>query len=187
MRNYGPRHVFMAIAICLLLFSPIIWLLAPVIVTETAYYVRDGLFTYVYPRSYWIYGIAVGALVAAPLILWLANVKKWTVFVALSMLVVSGVCFYGAALGYFQVTEESIVYRYPFESETQQYEWNDVEEVIYHVRPPEAEDPSWYTFRFKDGDSTEVNETRFVTQAQGKLNSLIRGQKIPLTYDELEN
>jgi len=177
----------MALAICLLLFSPIIWLITPIIVTETAYYVRNGLFTYVYPASYQIYGVAVAALVAAPLLLWLANVKKWTVVTAVLLLAASGYCFYGAALGYFQVTEEEIGYRSPFQTELQTYEWTDVEEVIYHTRPPEAEDPSWYTFRFTDGQSTEINETRLVTQAQGKLNSMIRGQRIPLTYDELEN
>ena len=185
MKNYSARHVFMAIAISMLLFSPIIWLIAPVVVTETAYYVRNGLFTYVYPSSYLLYGVAVGLLVAAPLLLWILDVKKWTVLTSILLLSASLYCFYGAALGYFQVTEEEIVYRAPFQQELQIYGWQDVEEVIYHVRPPESEDPSWYTFRFNDGASTEVNETRFVTQAQGKLNSLIRSQDIPLTYDEL--
>lgn len=187
MRNYGPRHIFMAIGISLLLFSPIIWLIAPIVVTETVYYERDSWLTYVYPTSYQLYGVAVAALVIAPLLLWIANVKKWTVALASLLIVLSGVCFYGASLGYFQIREEVITYRMPFESDEKTYAWSEVQEVIYHLRPPEAEEPSWYTFIFSDGQQTEINETRFVTQIQGKLNSRVRALKIPLTYDELED
>lgn len=186
MRNYGPRHVFMAIGISMLLFSPIIWLIAPIIVTETIYYERDSWLTYVYPGSYQLYGVAVAVLVIAPLLLWIADTKKWTIAVASALILLSGICFYGAGLGYFQLREETLVYRLPFESELNTYAWTDVEEVIYHMRDPLSEEPSWYTFIFKDGKQTEINETRFVTQAQGKLNSRVRGMGITLTYEELD-
>lgn len=185
MRNYGPRHIFMAIGISLLLFSPILWIIAPILVTETIYYERDSWLTYVYPRSVQLYALAIALLVFAPVLLWLADVKKWVVGVAALLMVLSGVCFYGAGLGYFQLREETIAYRLPFESELKTYEWAEVAEVTYHVRPADSQESSWYTFTFADGNQTEINETRLVSQAQGKLNSRVRSLGIPLIYDEL--
>lgn len=185
MRNYGPRHIFMAIGISLLLFSPILWIVAPILVTETIYYERDSWLTYVYPRSFQLYALAIAFLVIAPVLLWLADVKKWVMGVAAVFILLSGVCFYGAGLGYFQLREETVVYRLPFENERKTYAWSEVAEVTYHVRPPESEEPSWYTFTFTDGNQTEINETRLVSQAQGKLNSRVRSLGIPLIYDEL--
>lgn len=185
MRNYGPRHIFMAIGISLLLFSPILWLIAPIVVTETIYYERDSWLTYVYPKSLQLYGVAIALVVIAPVLLWLVDVKKWTIGLASALIVLSGVCFYGAGLGYFQLREETVAYRLPFEKELKTYDWAEVAEVTYHIRPAESEEPSWYTFTFTDGSQTEINETRIVTQAQGKLNSRVRALGIPLIYDEL--
>ncbi|MFC4354012.1 hypothetical protein ACFO0S_02880 [Chryseomicrobium palamuruense] len=185
MRDYGPRHIFMAIGISLLLFSPILWLIAPILVTETIYYERDSWLTYVYPKSLQLYGVAIALVVIAPVLLWLVDVKKWTIGLASALIVISGVCFYGAGLGYFQLREETVAYRLPFEKELKTYDWAEVAEVIYHIRPAESEEPSWYTFTFTDGSQTEINETRIVTQAQGKLNSRVRTLGIPLIYDEL--
>lgn len=185
MRNYGPRHIFMAIGISLLLFSPILWIIAPILVTETIYYERDSWLTYVYPRSFQLYAVAIALLVITPVLLWLADVKKWVIGVAAFLMVLSGLCFYGAGLGYFQLREETVAYRLPFESELKIYEWSEVAEVTYHIRPEESQETSWYTFTFTDGNQTEINETRLVSQAQGKLNSRVRSLGIPLIYDEL--
>lgn len=185
MRNYSSRHIFMAIGICLLLFSPILWIIAPVVVTETIYYERDSWLTYVYPQSFQLYAVAIGLLVIAPILLWLIDVKRWTIVLSIGLIILSGVSFYGASLGYFQLRDETVAYRLPFENEVKTYEWMEIAEVTYHVRPPESNEPSWYTFTFIDGNQTEINETRFVSHVQGKLNSRVRTLGIPLIYDEL--
>lgn len=81
-RRTEGRHIFMALAICLFLFSPLIIFFEPLFVAETLYYERGVWITQVPKINFVLCGLAMLLLFLAFVALWLMNMNKLSIVFA---------------------------------------------------------------------------------------------------------
>ena len=95
MRGYETRHLFMAVAIALLLLSPVFILLAPLFIANTLYHTPESWYVFVSGMSYLVYGIGCFFLVLAVFMLFLLAGQKFSIIVSLALLIrLAGVSLY---------------------------------------------------------------------------------------------
>ncbi|MFF2755570.1 hypothetical protein ACFVR1_17775 [Psychrobacillus sp. NPDC058041] len=184
MRNYDRRHIFMAIGACIALFSPIFLIIIPLAVVNTLYYKREIWITYVPGENYVAFGVGVFFLVLACGLLWLYDVRKWTVSVGILCFILCGLTFYIASLSYVTLSDDEIAYRTLFSNENQVYDWKELDKLLYYEKLPEDKETSYYEFLFKDGEMLTMKQNSYVKDIQGSLSYKVRGLGIPFVYVE---
>lgn len=183
-RNYDTRHIFMAIGAGLLVLSPIFLLTAPSVIVNTLYYKRGIWITYVPGENYVAFAAGLLLLVLACVLLWLLDVKKWTISASIICVILSGILLYMASLSYVTLSNEEISFRTLFSKEKQFYAWEELDQLLFYERPPEEKEISYYEFHFKDGQMLTMKQNNYVRELQGSLSSKVRGLSIPFVYVE---
>lgn len=174
----------MAIGGCIALLSPVFLIIVPLAVVYTLYDKRGIWLSYVPGENYTAFGVGVFFLVLACVLLWLFDLRKWTISVGILCLLLCGFTFYVASLSYVTLSDDEISYRKLFSKEKQIYEWKELEKLLYYEKLPEDKETSYYEFLFKDGEMLTMKQNSFVKDIQGSLNSKVRGLGIPLVYIE---
>ncbi|QFF97676.1 hypothetical protein PB01_02015 [Psychrobacillus glaciei] len=183
-RRYDTRHIFMAIGACIAFLSPVFLIIIPLVVVNTLYDKRDIWITYVPGANYAAFGVGVFFLILACALLWLFDVRKWTVSAGILCLILCGFTFYVASLSYVTLSDEEISYRKLFSKEKQIYDWRELDELLYYEKFEEDKELSHYEFHFKDGQVLTIKQNSFVAGIQGSISSKVRGLGIPLEYVE---
>jgi hypothetical protein len=174
----------MAIGACIALLSPVFLIIVPLTVVYTIYDKRGIWLSYVPGENYVAFGVGVFFLVLACGLLWLYDVRKWTVSVGILCLVLCSLTFYIASLSYVTLSDDEISYRRLFSRENQVYDWKELDKLLYYEKLPEDKETPYYEFLFKDGEMLTMKQNSFVKNIQGSLNSKVRGLSIPLIYVE---
>lgn len=174
----------MAIGACIAILSPVFLIIVPLVVVNTLYDKRDIWITYVPGVNYAAFGVGVFFLVLGCALLWLFDVRKWTVSVGILCLILCGFTFYAASLSYVTLSDEEISYRKLFSKEKQIYDWRELDKLLYYEKFEEDKELSHYEFHFKDGQVLTIKQNSFVTGIQGSISSKVRGLGIPLEYVE---
>lgn len=160
-RNYETRHIFMAIAIVILLISPILLLIAPSLVANTLYHSADNWHVFVPGMGYVLYGVGFFLLVLSPAIIFLLDIRKKSIVYSFIIVLLSGLSFYFASSLYISFSNDSISYGTLFPNEQNTYLWDEVERAVYYGIPPE-EGFSKYEFFFNDGKDMKLTENGYV-------------------------
>lgn len=159
-KYYETRHIYMALAICLALSSPVLLIVLPQLIASTVYHV-DGLWHVFVPReNYYLYGLSLIFLLIGLMVLFLWDIHKKSILFSVISVIFSFGFLYVGALSYQSLSEEGISYRtlYPFSNH--QYQWHEIDKVYYLL----AEDDgfSQYKIVFKDGSQlTLINNEYF--------------------------
>lgn len=183
-RRYDTRHIFLAIGACIALISPVFILLMPLAIVNTLYYQRDIWILHAPGENYLAYGFSLFLVVLACALLWLLDIRKASIGLAITCLVASGVVFYYVSLSYVTLSDEEISYRKLFSQEKKTYDWEELDQLLYYEKLPEDKDLSYYEFYFKDGEMLTIKQNKYVKEIQPGLNSQVRFLGIPLIYAE---
>ncbi|QUW22856.1 hypothetical protein JSQ81_04555 [Sporosarcina sp. Marseille-Q4063] len=170
-RVYETRHVFMAIAIVILLISPILLLIIPSAVADTLYYSPNNWGVIVPGEGYVAYIIAFIFLLLASAILFFLDLKKNSIILSIIFVLASVVSFYLASSTYTVLSNESISYRTLFSKEKHTYNWDEIEKAFYYDRIPGDGFPK-FEFIFIDGNSMKLTETGHVKELSGGIRSM---------------
>ncbi|MFE6169901.1 hypothetical protein ACQKND_04940 [Viridibacillus arvi] len=168
-QSYETRHIFMVLAICTLLISPLFVLLVPFGVAETIYYQYGVHLVYAPSINYWVYGAGWFLIILGLSILFLLKINKTSIVVAFVCLIGSGVLFYGASKSFVTITDDSITYRGVFAKEESKYEWNEVSKATYYSMSEMDPETSYYEFQFKDGEVLTLKENAKVGEVKGLI------------------
>lgn len=160
-KNYETRHIFMAIAIGILLLAPVFILLMPLFVANTLYYTPRNWYVFVSGTSYFVYSIGFMFLFLSAMILFLLASRKSSIYISIACLLLGGVSFYVASQNYIAIGDASISYRETFSKVNHSYPWSEIERVIYN-RVPRSEGFSEYEFYFNDGNNMILPENGIV-------------------------
>ena len=179
MRGYETRHLFMAVAIALLLLSPVFILLAPLFIANTLYHTPESWYVFVSGMSYLVYGIGCFFLVLAVFMLFLLAGQKFSIIVSLALLILSGASFYIAAQNYTSLADDSIAYRTIFSKEQHVYAWGEVERVVYK-HAPNADTFAEYEFHFNDGNKMTLTENGIVRGLRDGIRNRLRQENIKI-------
>ncbi|ETT85252.1 hypothetical protein MKZ08_07695 [Viridibacillus sp. FSL R5-0477] len=166
---YETRHIYMVLASCTLLISPLFVLLVPFGVAETIYYQYGVHLVYAPSINYWVYGAGLFLIILGFSILFLLKINKTSIVVAFACLIGSGVLFYGAAKSFVTITDDTITYRGVFATEESKYEWNEVSKVTYYRMSEMDPEASYYEFQFKDGEVLTLKENGKVREVKGLI------------------
>lgn len=169
------RHVFMVLSICLFLFSPLVILFEPIVVSETLYY-KMGVWIIVTPKiNFVLCGLAVLLLIIALTVIWLTNIKKISIIVAIFCTICSSVLIYGASLSYVSLSGESLNFRQAFSKNEQKYLWTDVESIKYFDNLENTDNVPFYVFSFHDDkELTIVQNGRLTEEIRTRIDHKIR-------------
>ena len=169
---YETRHVFLAIAIVILLISPILLLIIPANVADTLYFSPDNWGVIVPGSGYVLYIVAFLFLLLASAILFLLDIKKLSIILSIVFLLASGASFYFASATYITLSDESISYRTLFSKEKHTYNWNEIEKAFYYDRLPGDGFPK-YEFFFLDGNNMTLSENGHVRELSGGIRGKV--------------
>lgn len=179
LQNDENRHVFMAIAIIILVTSPVFILLFPPFIANTLHHTGTDWHIHVPGVAYLLYGIAFIFMALSPGIISILDMTKKSIVFAMIFLFLSGISFYIASGPYISLTNDGISYRAIFSAENHTHLWDDIEKANYYEVPSD-EGFSKYEFYFKDGTSIELPENGHISllRRQIKLKVEINRKQI---------
>ena len=93
-KDYEAKHIFMAIALVILVISPVLLLLTPAFVANTLYNTAEDWHIFVPGVSYIFYGLGFLFLVLSPAIIFILNIGKKSLIFGLVFLLLSSLSFY---------------------------------------------------------------------------------------------
>lgn len=186
-REYTIKHIFLVIAACAVLFSPIYILLMPSIVAETIYYDRNSWLIYIPSVNYWVFGISIFSFALSFVLLGL--LKKWKVAIptALIAFVLSVFTFYFASLSYFSLDGDQISFRKIFSTEKEIYQWDELEKVSYYMVENNSKELPYYNFHFNNGEMFTIKENNYVLNAASNMRWRIKAAEVPIEHIETWN
>ncbi len=162
----------MAIAIVVLLISPILLLITPSIVADSLYYSPDNWDVIVPGEGYVLYVIAFLLLVLSPAILFFLDINKTSIIFSIILILASGFSFYFASATFTALSNDSISYRTLFATEKHIYNWDEIEKAVYYDRLP-GDGFSNYEFIFNDGNSMKLTETGHVKEHSSSIRGMV--------------
>ena len=178
-KDYETRHIFMAIAICIAVVSPVIIFVLPTFVANTLYHTPDNWYIFVAGKTYGVYSIGFLFLTLSPFALFLLAGRKFSVLISIAFLVLSGLTFYVASLNYTSLSANSISYREMFTTENHSYSWSEIDRVIFN-RAYEDEEFSKYEFHFNDGNELTLVENGVVRGLRDSIVNRLNAEDITI-------
>ena len=178
-RDYEPRHIVLAIAICILVLSPIVLLILPTAVIGALYHSPSQLVVYVTSASYLVYGAGLLFFTLSIFVIFLLWGRKSIIFVSLICLILSGYSFYIAAQHYISIGTDGLDYQLLFSSEEHSYGWDEIEKAVYYQDEYE-EVASTYEFTFHDGESVTLPENDYLEEYKHIITNLLKSEDIEI-------
>lgn len=176
-KNYETRHIFLVMAIGILLLAPILILILPLFVANTLYFTPGNWYVFVEGKSYIVYSVGFLFLFLSAMILFLLAGRKSSIYVCIICIVMSVFSFYIATQNYIALGDTSISYREIFSKTNHSYSWSEIERVVYN-RVPSSEGFSEYEFHFNDGNTMILVENGIVKGLKDGIYSRLSNEKI---------
>ncbi|QUW20549.1 hypothetical protein JSQ81_11835 [Sporosarcina sp. Marseille-Q4063] len=178
-KDYEPRHIFMAIAICIAVVSPVFILVLPTFIANTLYRTPDNWYIFVAGKTYGVYSIGFLFLTLSPFVLFLLAGRKFSVLISLVCLVLSGLTFYVASLNYTSLSTNSISYREMLTTENHTYSWSEIDRAVFH-QAKEDEEFSQYEIHFNDGNQLTLVENGTVRGLRDSIVNRLNAEGITI-------
>jgi hypothetical protein len=167
-KNYETRHIFMAIGICILIFSPILLVFVPQNVSNAVHYTENLWYVFTPRMNFVIYAIGFLLLFISTMLLFLLDIKKMSIILSLILVSLAIVSFFVASESYESLSENYISYSPLFSLKDYTYSWNKVESVslIEYKREGYSE----YKFVFTDGNSMQLKDDKYFRVLQPRID-----------------
>ncbi len=182
----GPRHVFLVLGACMLMFSPAIIFFIPTMIPMTFFFVKYTWFYYTPIESFVLFGIGLFILIICCFILFFGRLKKKSIIISVIFAFIAIVFFYGSAMGYITMSDKGFTYREVFQNKKKVYQWEEVVHVEIEAPAPGTNDNTTFTFAFKDGKEIIFKETKQVRNTRSKMRAKFNIHQIPVDHTEAE-
>ncbi|KRG11954.1 hypothetical protein ACA29_12580 [Lederbergia galactosidilytica] len=182
-KNYETKHIFMAIAICFILASPIIIIYIPMMFAQFFHYTPKVWQVFVPMENYLVCAVGLIFLIAAFFLLFFLDFHKKSIAIFLLLLVLSIASFYIMTQSYQRLAEDHLSYQQLFTTHQYSYRWEDVKEVRQTI---EKEGHSKYTFVFHDGNNLTIGEDGYFKEIKNKVINTLENNKIEFVQIRLE-
>ncbi|MDW0118283.1 hypothetical protein QTL97_15220 [Sporosarcina thermotolerans] len=173
MYNYGARHIFMVIAIVILIMSPILLLPMPTFIASNMHGLQ-GWVVYVPGKAYLLYGFGFLFLFGSAFILSILDLSKVAKIISISILLISVAFFASAAQNYTLFANDSIAFRESIWTDRQSYTWDELEIVKFDLS---AGLPK-YEFRFKDGKEIALPENGYIRVFRSGIEGKLKEHRV---------
>lgn len=177
-----PRHVFMIFGVCLLVFSPLLVFFMPMFIGETVYYDRYNWIIYLPKINFIVFGLSLVLLILACFTLWLMEIRKRSIFIAVICSVGFVGLAYGSSLSFVTLSDDSITYGEIFSHDKKEELWGTIKQIEYYDDLENEDKMPFYLFHFEDGKELKVVQNGLVTEEiRMKIDQKVRELTIPFT------
>lgn len=159
--SYSNRHIFMALGVGLVFLSPVLLLLIPSFIANSIHHTSGSWHVLIPKEGYITYGVAFILLCLAPFIVFIYDMKKNSIIIALTLVFLSGVFFFLASFHFISIGSQSLLYREGFFEEEYLYSWDDIKKAEY-AEVPRTDGFSTYNIFFEDGNAVSLKENGIV-------------------------
>lgn len=167
-KYYETRHIFMAIGICILIFSPILLVFVPQDVSNSVHFTENLWYVFTPGVNYVGYAIGCFLLFISSMLLFILDIKKISIILSLISASLAIVCFFVVSQSYESLSDDSLSYSPLFSQKDYTYYWNQVKSVM--LIEYDREGYSEYKFVFTDGNSMQLRNDNYFKVIQPELN-----------------
>lgn len=183
-KSYQNKHVYLAIAVVIAVFSPILYFFLPQTLADI-FHNREGVWFVSVPEvNFKIFAVGFGLLFISSFILFLLDVRKLSVSISIVFLLLAAGTFYIASQSYILLSDENITYNPFLKFERETYSWDEVERVIHHRT--EMGDISNYEFVFEDGKSVIIEDSSYFRNRSFKFNKRLAESNLSVDFQLIE-
>lgn len=177
LREGKSREYFLAIAMGIIILSPMFTLLFPRAVADTLHYSSSHFVLYVTNGTYLLYFIGFFFFFASSLFIYFLGFSKSSTILAVSAILIGSLCFYIGSKHYIALGNDAISYKLLLSTKEYAYKWEDVEQVFYK---PGASSNSWwqYEFVFHDGEELTVVENAHIQEVRNIIINRLKEENI---------
>ena len=136
--------------------------------------------------NYWVFGFGLAILVLCCAILFIGNLKKWTIFVGIIFTTLACFLFYGSAMSFIVFADEGITYRGVFETEKKMIGWDDITHVVLEEVDPSKSGTSTFTFTLKNSEELSFIENSNISSIRGSMRAKFQQYNIPMEHIDVE-
>lgn len=181
------KLIFLVFATCLVGFSPILLIFVPLFFPVTFFFEKHTWVYYTPSINFLLYGISLGLLVLACLVILIVNKKIWMFSLSSMLTIAALVLIVGGAISYLKITPDGMKFRYPFQIDEQIYKWTDMEKVDYYPLAENEPGRANYIVTFKDGETYQFNETGDVILVRSSIKMMLNQNNVPFTNMDVGN
>lgn len=156
---YEKRHIFMALAICLLIASPALLIILPQLIASTVHHTYGLWHVFVPLENYYVYAVSLLFLFSGLVILFIFDIRKWPIILSITCVLISIFAMYIGSQSYKSFSIEGIAYGELFSKTDKKYSWEELDQVIYYENTNER--LSEYEFIFTDGNQFKVPDNEY--------------------------
>lgn len=179
-KSYQNKHVYLAIAVIIAVFSPILYFFLPQTFADIIHH-QDGVWFVSVPEvNFKIFAIGFGFLFVSSFILFLFDIRKLSVLISIGFLLLAMGTFYIASQSYILLSNDDISYNQLLEFKKETYSWDEVERVIHHRT--ETGDISNYEFVFADGNRVIVEDSTYFQHQSYKFNKRLAESNLSVEF-----
>lgn len=157
----------MAIGISIVLFSPILLLFVPQTVANSFHYTEKLWYVFTPGVNFAVYAIGFLLLFISSMLLFILDIKKFSMILSLILASSALVCFFVASQSYKSLSEDFISYSPLFSFNDYTYAWNEVDSVI--LIDYKREGYSEFKFVFTDGNSMKLRYNKYFRAVQTRF------------------
>ncbi|WP_066300126.1 hypothetical protein [Bacillus sp. FJAT-29937] len=182
-KNYQPKHVFLAIGICIAVSSPFLLIFAPQTIADSVYYTK-GIYQVVFVpgENYIVYGIGLFLLIIAAMIISIFDIRKFSIILSFVFVCLSIIPFWMASQSFKLISEDGLSYRTLFSKQDLSYSWSEVEKVIYYKG--EKGDFPEYEFLFIDGNQLKFKANAYFQMVVPLVTDRLKKVNVSIEKDE---
>jgi len=167
-RSYEPRHICLAIGIVIAIFSLILLIFIPQTIADIVHYSSGVWQVFVPKENFLVYAIGFFLLFLAPMILFIMDIKKISILLSISFLLLSFIPFYISSQSYIIFADDSITISPILSSKVNRYSWNEVSGITYNkAKKGEMSD---YEFLFQDGSTLTLEDNLYFGTVRNALD-----------------
>ncbi|MED1203603.1 hypothetical protein [Heyndrickxia acidicola] len=175
-KNYETRHLFMAIGICILIFSPILLVFVPQSVSNTVHFTKNLWYVFTPRMNFVVYAVEFLLLFVSTMLLFLLDIKKISIILSLISASLAVGCFFVDSQSHESLTEDFISYSPLFSLKDYTYPWNKVKSIM--LNGYKREGFSEYKFVFTDGNSMNLRYDNYFKVIEPQLDNKLQEMKL---------
>ncbi|MBP2239589.1 hypothetical protein J2Z40_000142 [Cytobacillus eiseniae] len=177
-KNYEPKHIALAVAIVIAIFSLILIVFIPQTVADIVHYSTGVWQVFVPKENLIVYGIGFFLLFLAPLFLFFMNMNKRGIYICIASILLSFIPFYMASQSYLIFSNDSITQSPILSTKVSNYSWNEVQSVTFYEA--EEGERSKYEFIFQDGHLIALEDNAYFQSILSKLENKLTEVKLSI-------
>lgn len=183
-KNYQKKHYFLAFAVLIGVFAPILYFFLPQTVSDILHH-KDGVwFVSVPEEAFTAFLVGFACLFISSFILYLLDIRKLSVVISILFLSMAFGSFFLASQNYMTLSNENIAFSPFFSMEKDSYPWDQVEQII-HFRNEQG-DISEYEFVFDDDNRVKIKDTAYFKEKSFKFQKKLAEENLQVSFSLLE-